>query len=83
MACAYNDLSFHNKDSLTHKDLLTPGDLQFLNALYFGPVSMVLQMDKELLHHYLTKARLVCRWLEGILKFTDKLEGTHSNKEGK
>lgn len=81
MACTYKDLSSNNTNSLTHKHPLTPRDVQFLNVLYFLPVG--LQMDKGLIHHFLTKAKLVCQWLKGILKFTDKLDRANSNKEGK
>lgn len=83
MTCIYKDLSFNNKDLLAHKDPSSSRDVQSLNALYFVPVGMLLQMDKGLIRHSLAKAKLVCQWLEGILKFADKFDGTNSNKEGK
>jgi hypothetical protein len=53
---------------------LAPRDAKFINVLYDTPVGVLLQMDKVHLRHCLTRAKLVCRWLEGILKLMTKLE---------
>ena len=61
MACIHND-------PLAHKDF------KFINTIYFASLDMLMQFDKELIHHALAKARLVCQCLEGLLKLADKLD---------
>ena len=61
--------NFLARDPLSHKDA------QFINVIYFVPLGMLMQLDRELIRQCLVKARLVCQWLEGILKFADQLDG--------
>lgn len=73
-----NDIykDFLAKDPLSHKDA------QFINVIYFVPLGMLMQLDKKLIRQCLSKARLVCQWLEGILKLASKLDVTTPNKQG-
>jgi hypothetical protein len=58
-----------------HSDPLAHRDAKFINVLYCTPVGTLLQMDKAHLNHFLARTKLVCRWLEGLLKLVDKLDG--------
>ena len=61
--------NFLAKDPLSHKDT------QFINVIYFAPLGMLMQLDRKLIRQCHAKARLVCQWLEGLLKFADQLDG--------
>ena len=67
---------FLRREPLSHRDA------SFINVIYFIPVGMLLETDRVLICECLTKARLVCQWLEGILKLIDKLDATNANKKG-
>jgi hypothetical protein len=64
MSATYKN--FLRKDPLSHKDA------QFINVIYFAPLGMLMQLDKKLIQHSLTKAKLVCQWLEGILDLAER-----------
>ncbi len=57
--------------NLFYKDTYDPPihrDSKFISVLYHTPVGMLLQMNKARLRHALARARLICRWPEGILE---------------
>jgi len=63
--------------ALTYQDTYDPlahRDAQFINVLYSMPVGQLVEMDRSRLVESLAKARLVCHWLEGILKLADNLD---------
>ena len=54
---------------------LAPADASFINLIYYKmPIGRLLSMDKNSLQASLARAKLVCRWLEGILELSHKLE---------
>lgn len=58
----------------TSLDPLAHRDAKFINTLYYTPVGMLMQMDRDQLRYSLARAELVCHWLEGILELMEEFE---------
>ena len=52
-------------------------------TIIYSPIDVLVQMDSDSLRHSLARAKLVCRWLEGILEFAAELDAANPDKEGK
>lgn len=75
-------MTFVHKDLCTYK-LFAHKDVSFINNLYYTPIDVLVQMDSDSLRHSLARAKLVCRWLEGILEFAAELDAANPDKRGK
>jgi len=75
-------MTFVHKDLGTYK-LFAHKDASFINNHYYTPIDVLVQMDSDSLRHSLARAKLVCRWLEGILEFTAELDAANPDKRGK
>ena len=47
---------------------------KFIRTFYFEPAGKLLEMEKVHIQYWLASAKLICRWLEGILKLINELE---------
>ena len=61
-----------------YKDPLIHREMQFVNLIYDAPVGVLLKIKKKNLRRALTRAKLVCCWLEGVLQLINNLD-----REGK
>ena len=57
-----------NKLSISHDDL------NFIKTLYYTSVKDLLEMDQASIRRFISKTKVVCRWLEGIQKLSNALE---------
>jgi hypothetical protein len=64
------------------KDLFPHKDASLIDNLYYTPIEVLVRMDKDRLRHFLARAKLVCRWIEGILDFVTELDTTNHNGRG-
>lgn len=57
----------------TQQPFLIHRDTEFINVIYGMQVATLVRMDKGQLSRFLARTRLVCKWLEGVLKLADML----------
>jgi hypothetical protein len=75
-------MTFNYEDRFPHKYRFEHLDPSFINNIYHTPINDLIQMDKDSLRYSLARARLVCRWLDGILDFIADLDEITPKREG-